>query len=70
MLWSAGEAGGAGHWKMCKLVVGGIEECMDENCNYGGGNVLQGTVKLNICRHGGQAGWRLSLDVRVRDLGA
>lgn len=51
MLWSAGEGGGAGHWRMCKLVVRGIEECMDENCNCeeAGGGVLQGTVKLSIC---------------------
>lgn len=62
MLWSAGEGGGAGHWKMRKLVVRGIEECMDENCNCEEGwRVLQGTVKLSICRHGEQAGLRLSL---------
>lgn len=37
MLWSAGEGGEVGHWKMNKLVVRGNEECMDENCNCEGG---------------------------------
>lgn len=49
MLWSAGEGGEVGHWKMNKLVVRGNEECMDENCNCEGGGALQGTVKLSIC---------------------
>lgn len=38
MLCSAGEGGGGGHCKICKLVVRGIEGCMDENCNCEGGN--------------------------------
>lgn len=34
---------------MCGLVVRGIEERMDENCNCEEGRGLQGTVKLGIC---------------------
>lgn len=49
MLCSAGEGGGGGHCKICKLVVRDIEGCMDENCNCEEGESLQGTVKLSIC---------------------
>lgn len=49
MLWSAGEGGGVGHWK--DVLVRGIEDCLDENCDCeeGRGGALQGTVKLSIC---------------------
>lgn len=43
------EGAGGGHWKTSKLVVRGIKECMDENCNFEEGGSLQGAVELSIC---------------------